>query len=137
MKTATALLILIGAASLAQAVRAETYAPWERGGELIVAQMSPAERSAMRERWERMPPDERAVLREQFQERIRTLPPEERELQRRELIERWRSLPPGERELRRREMLDEHGYGRGFETRDIDEGQPDWGFGNSRRGRGR
>jgi len=137
MRTATALLILLGVASLAQTVRADAYAPWQRGGELMVAQMSPDERRAMRERWERMPPDERAVLRGQFQARLRTVPPEERELRRRELMERWRSLPPGERELRRREMQDGHGYGRGFETRDLEEERPDWGFGTDRRGRGR
>jgi hypothetical protein len=43
----------------------------------LVAQMSQEERRAMRERWEKASPEERAELRSFFQERLRMTPPEQ------------------------------------------------------------
>lgn len=114
MKTAKALLILMGVLSLASVAKADGYAPWDQSGRILVAQKSSDEWRSMRDRWE-------------------DLPPEQREYRRRELMERWRNLPPQEREQFREEMMDSRGFGRGFEHRQY--GDEDSGSG--RRGRGR
>ncbi len=73
-----------------------------------IAQFSPEERRAMRERWEQASPEERLRLRREFQERIdpSRMPP-------------FAERDPGEREGRgRRDALDEAGrFGTGFERR--------------------
>jgi len=70
-----------------------------------IAQFSPEERRAMRERWEQASPEERLRLRREFQERA----------------EHLRPMPPLEREREgrgRRDGLEEAGrFGTGFERR--------------------
>ncbi len=95
-----------------------------------IAQLSPEERRALRERWEQAGPEERLRLRREFQERqerLRQMPPEGR----REAMDAWRNLPPAERERRRQEREirgprgheEEGSYGTGFERRRFEEGR--------------
>lgn len=107
-------------------------APW--GDPLPrMAQMSAEERRLLQLRWERMPPEEQALLRQQFREQLLDLPPEQREFRRREIIEGWREQPSREREYRTRDTQERRGFqtderhyqdddagrgfGRGFERR--------------------
>lgn len=97
---------------------------------LRLAQMSRQERQQLQLRWERLSPEEQALLRQRMREQLSDLPPEQREFRRREIIEGWRELPSREREYRARDTLerrgfqlderyedDEGGFGRGFERR--------------------
>lgn len=89
--------------------------PWA-----VFARMSSDERRAMRERWDTLPPEERAYLRQQFRDRVQSLPPEEREGQRREIMNRWRERSGeeyGSRWQREGERPSD-GYGRGYERRE-------------------
>jgi len=98
-----------------------------------IAQMSAEERRVQQLRWDRMTPEEQALLRQQLREQLLELPPEQREFRRREIIEGWREQPTREREYRTRDtqerrsfQTDERhdrdddawrGFGRGFERR--------------------
>ena len=92
-----------------------------------IAQMSAEERRLLQLRWDRMTPEEQALLRQQFREQLLELPPEQRAFRRREIIEGWREQPTREREYRTRDTQER----RGFQTderhdRDDDAGR---GFG--------
>ncbi len=93
-----------------------------------VAQFSPEERRAMRERWEQASPEERLQIRREFQDRVRQVPQDFR----RDAAEQWRNLSPSERERQRiqrqnnrqrGENADEGSFGTGFERRRSDEGR--------------
>ncbi len=107
---------------------------------LRLAQLSAEERRQLRERWERLTPEEQALLRQEFRERLQELPPEQREFRRREILENWREQPGRERwergregEVRRGPQMDERdwrgeddmrGFGRGFERRQEPRDRP-------------
>ncbi len=78
-----------------------------------IAHMSAEERRQLQLRWERMPPEEQALLRQRLREQLLELPPEQREARRREIIEGWREQPSREREYRTRDALERRGFGRG------------------------
>jgi hypothetical protein len=94
-----------------------------------IAQFSPEERRALRERWEQAGPEERLRLRREFldrQERMRQPPFESRG----EMVEQWknptttvRDRGRGERESRgqRGENTAEGSFGTGFERRRFDD----------------
>ncbi|MFN3594873.1 MAG: hypothetical protein ACK4TK_09345 [Thiobacillaceae bacterium] len=100
---------------------------------LRLAQLSAEERRELMLRWERLPPEEQALLRQEFRERLQALPPEQRAFRRREILENWREQPGRERwergrdwQERRGPLMDERdwrgeddmrGFGRGFERR--------------------
>lgn len=86
------LLPLLLALICGQALADEGYAVFGPGI-VMVAQFSPEERRAMRERWEQASPEERLRMRRDFQERMR----DKRESNR-----------------QRRENVDQGGYGMGF-----------------------
>lgn len=106
---------------------------------LHFAQLSAEERRQLLQRWERLSPEEQALLRQAFRERLRELPPEQRELRRREILENWREQPGRERwergrdgDERRGPLMEERdgrgeddtpGFGRGFERR---QGPREW-----------
>lgn len=108
----------------------------------MVAQLSPEERRALRDRWEQAAPDERAVMRREFKERLRQVPPEQREIRRNEFIQHWQNLPPQERERLRAQREERRGppadlappdggmrgfgFGRGYERR-FENTDPDQG----------
>lgn len=80
------------------------------GVTLQVAQLSPEERRALRERWEMASPEERMDMRRRFQERMQPALPEERPARRRDneaRRESWAPHPPA----------DFGGFGTGFERR--------------------
>jgi hypothetical protein len=122
----TLLLALAGAPALADDAYHGPFAP--ALGK--IAQFSPEERRAMRERWEQAGPEERLRMRREFQERqerMRQMPMEGQ----RDMQERWRSLPPAERERhrvpreghgQRGEYADDGSFGTGFERRRAMEG---------------
>lgn len=105
-----------------------------------MAQMSAEERRLLQLRWERMTPEEQALLRQQLREQLLDLPPEQREFRRREIFEGWREQPSREREYRMRDTHerrgfqteDRHyqdddsgrGFGRGFERRNEPRERP-------------
>lgn len=105
-----------------------------------VAQMSAEERRLLQLRWERMPPEEQALLRQQLREQMLELPPEQREFRRREIIEGWREPLTREREYRTRDTQERRGFqtderpyqdddtgrgfGRGFERRNEPRERP-------------
>lgn len=127
MKVAHGVLIFWGVLSPALSAWADVgpfpaHDP-QAGMPVLVAQLSPQERRALREQWGNLSPEERAALRRKFEERWGDIPPEQRELRRREVMDYWRNLPPREREQRQREILDRDGYGRGYEQRGF-EGEP-------------
>jgi hypothetical protein len=70
--------------------------------------MSPDERAerrkAMREHWEKMPPDERSEMRKKMKEHWMKMPPEEREARRKEMREHWEKMSPEERDQFKRDM---------------------------------
>jgi hypothetical protein len=92
-----------------------------------LAQISPEERRAMRDRWEQAGPEERLQMRREFQdrqERLRQFPSEFR----REAAEFGRTPPPPERDRAQRknnrhrgENPDEGSFGFGFERRRYEE----------------
>lgn len=111
------LLVLIPAAARAEV---ETFLPAKSG--LILAQLSPEQRRALRERWEQAGPEERARIREEFHQR-RQLDPERME-RRREALENQR----GERSHPNGTGFNGgfvggfvDGYGAGFERRRVDD----------------
>lgn len=105
-----------------------------------MAQLSAEERRLLQLRWDRMPPEEQALLRQQFREQLQDLPPEQREFRRREIIESWREQPSREREYRTRDTQERRGFqtdernyqdddtgrgfGRGFERRNEPRERP-------------
>ena len=105
-----------------------------------MAQMSAEERRLLQLRWDRMSPEEQALLRQQFREQLLELPPEQREFRRREIIEGWREQPSREREYRTRDAQERRGFqtderhyqdddagrgfGRGFERRNEPRERP-------------
>ncbi len=64
---ATLLLTLVTVPAIGHAVEATWFGP-----AVQVAQLSAEERRALRERWERSAPEERDVMRRQFQDRLQT-----------------------------------------------------------------
>lgn len=140
MKAKSLLLLSLTLASVnAMANSGYGVAPW--GDPLPrMAQMSAEERRALQLRWERMPPEEQALLRQQFREQLLDLPPEQREFRRREIIEGWREQPTREREYRTRDTQERRGFqtderyyqdddtgrgfGRGFERRNEPRERP-------------
>jgi hypothetical protein len=96
-----------------------------------IAQFSPEERRAMRERWEQAGPEERLQIRREFQERqerMRQMPAEGR----RDMMGPMRNLPGVERDRPRSqreaygprgEYPDEGSFGMGFERRRFDGGR--------------
>jgi hypothetical protein len=87
-----------------------------------LAQFSPEERRAMRERWEQAGPEERLQIRREFQDRLRQSPADSR----REAVEPGRNPPSSERDRQRGqrqnnryrgENPDEASFGFGFERR--------------------
>lgn len=70
--------------------------------------LSPEERVArrkeMREHWEKMPPEEREALRKKMKEHWVKMAPEEREDQRKEMREHWEKMSPEERDQFKRDM---------------------------------
>lgn len=93
-----------------------------------LAQLSPEERRALRERWEQASPEERMRMRRFFQERMRQmplppLPPEAREAMR---LPFGGGRHEGERaDKRRGEQSAEGSFGFGFERRRFEDGQPE------------
>jgi len=86
-----------------------------------IAQMNAEERRLLQLRWDRMTPEEQALLRQQFREQLLELPPEQRRLLqlrwdrmtpeeqallRQQLREQLLELPPEQREFRRREIIE-------------------------------
>lgn len=97
-----------------------------------VAQFSPEERRAMRERWEQASPEERLQMRREFKERMRQMPPDPR----RDMAEQWRNPPlPGRERPRapdqgkryREGNPDEASFGFGFERRRFENGRAEDG----------
>jgi hypothetical protein len=70
--------------------------------------MSPEERAArrnaMREHWEKMSPEERSEMRKKMKEHWMKMTPEEREARRKEMREHWEKMSPGERDQLKRDM---------------------------------
>lgn len=140
MKAKTLLLLSLTLASVD--VMANTGYGVTIWGETLphLAQMSAEERRLQQLRWERMTPEEQALLRQQLREQLMDLPPEQRELRRREIFEGWRKQPTREREYRTRDTEvrrgfqtdDRHyqdddsgrGFGRGFEHRNAPRERP-------------
>lgn len=134
MKAKTLLPVSLTLLALAaEAVLASAGQPaWAEAGWRL-AQLTAEERRALQQRWERLSPEEQALLRQEFRERLLELPPEQREFRRREILENWREQPSRERweraregESRRGPQMDERdwrgeddarGFGRGFERR--------------------
>lgn len=125
------LMPLLLALAAAPAVADETaYGPF---GPALgkIAQFSPEERRAMRERWEQAGPEERLRMRREFQERqerLRQMPQEGR----REMMERRRNQPPADRERQRAPQegygqrgtpVDDGSFGTGFERRHPEGGR--------------
>ena len=138
MKTIFALMILLGLAAV-NAQAGDRYRPddgnaWSDPW-AYTARADRDDRNELRDRWENLPPEERAYLRQQFRERVQSLPPERREERRREIMNRWQS----EREYGRRwEEDDDHareGYGRGYEGREYRPERHEQREHGSRRGR--
>lgn len=75
--------------------------------------LSPEERmqrrQAMRENWEKMSPAERQQLRDRLKDRWKNMSQEERELRRNEMRERFKNMPPEERRQFERDMSDGDG----------------------------
>jgi len=91
-----------------------------------VAELSPEERIWFRQQWNRLPPEERELMRRQLQEKWRDLPPEARQKPREELMERMRGQreEPPPRPRRPGLAPPEDGYGQGYGTRRWEE--PGW-----------
>jgi membrane protein involved in colicin uptake len=75
--------------------------------------LSPEERmqrrKAMRENWEKMSPAERQQLRDRLKDRWKNMSQEEREQRRNEMRERFKNMPPKERRQFERDMSDGDG----------------------------
>jgi hypothetical protein len=63
-------------------------------------------RKAMRENWEKMSPAERQQLRDRLKDRWKNMSQEEREQRRKEMRERFKNMPPEERRQFERDMSD-------------------------------
>lgn len=81
-----------------------------------VAELSAEERARLRERWQRMPSEDRDAMRRQLREEWAEVPPEARQQRRQELLERLdrQEERQGRRDDRRES---EAGYGQGYGTR--------------------
>lgn len=112
MKSALLLSLLLALVPAAVRAEAETFLPVKPGQ--MMAQFSPEQRRALRERWEQASPEERARIREEFHQ-LRMADPERME-RRREALERQR----GER-LNNDGGSFVGGFGAGFERRRIDD----------------
>jgi len=66
-------------------------------------------RKAMHEHWEKMSPEERRQLRDRLKDRWKNMPPKEREHRRREMRERFKNMPPEERRQFKHDMSDRDG----------------------------
>ena len=124
MKAKISLIVLFGL--LALHARADEGLPFGRQGGMFgaaparVAQLTPEERQALRERWLNMPPEQRALLRERFMRRLRSMSPEERQRLRQEWMRRGAMMPPagGMRgNMWREDANQDDGYGFGYERR--------------------
>lgn len=87
------------------------------GGRVIgpVAELSEQERAWLRERWQRLPPEERASLRHELRQNWDDTPPEARQKRRQELKNR---LEDSRVRRSQYEEDDNGGYGRGYGSRD-------------------
>jgi len=86
-----------------------------------LAQLSPDERRALRERWEQASPEERIRLRQFFQDRMRQLPSPAQDALR-------IPFPAPQREDTRRQSASppaDSSFGFGFERRRSEDGQPE------------
>lgn len=92
---------------------------------LKLAQLSPDERRALRERWEQASPEERMRLRQFFQERMRQLPAEAQDAIRIPLPGAPFGERRREREKHRANSPADGSFGFGFERRRFEEGQPE------------
>ena len=104
-----------------------------------VAQLTQEERRALRERWERATPEERAALRRAFMERMQRMPPQGFVPGGMDMRRGWRDMQNGMGPAM--DFWRDDGYGTGYERRryeEQNESLPDPGRGdNGRRGRGR
>jgi hypothetical protein len=102
-----------------------------------VAQLSQEERRALRERWERATPEERAQLRRDFEERLRRMPSEQFDPRRMNMRDGWRNMRDGMGPAM--DFWQDDGYGTGYEHRryqEEEQSRPDRGN-YDRHGRGR
>jgi hypothetical protein len=84
-----------------------------------VAELSADERDWLRERWQRLPPDERIKLRKELRDNWFEVPPENRQQRRKELKDRLDDRRDDYDERDRRGSDD--GYGRGYGSRHDDD----------------
>ena len=63
-----------------------------------------ADRTEMRDKWQKLSPDERAARRNEMREHWEKMPPEERDALRKKMKDHWVKMSPEEREARRKEM---------------------------------
>ena len=86
-----------------------------------LAELSAQERAQLRDRWQRLPAEEREAVRRDLNQRWPEMPPEARQQERRQLLDRLeeRRDPRNQREQERYEQRD--GYGQGYGTRPWDE----------------
>ncbi len=96
-----------------------------------VAELSSDERDWLRERWQRLPPDERGKLRKELRDNWFEVPPEARQQRRQELKERLEDRRDDRGQRDRRDSND--GYGRGYGSRHDDEEDDDGRRGRDRR----
>lgn len=131
MKSALLLSLLLALVPAAVRAEVETFLPVKPGQ--MMAQFSPEQRRALRERWEQASPEERARIREEFHQR-RLMSPDLMERPR-EIAERLRNMSSEEREALRRQRAErpaapdnnsfqggfEGGFGAGFERRRVED----------------
>lgn len=134
--------LLLGALSVAAGAEdLPMRSPYWGDAPAMLAQLSSEERRALRERWERMSPEERAGMRQKMRDRLQSLPPEERERRRREMLEQSGEMADEEREIRRQDgqqrrddrwgdaergfrQDEREGFGWGFERRGFRRDRP-------------
>ena len=92
---------------------------------LRLAQASADERAWLRERWQRLPTEERDRLRRELREEWPSLPPELRNRQRRELLDRVEQRTDKQDRRKSDRYEPEAGFGQGFGTRIWDDPEYD------------
>ncbi len=126
-KTLSALLLALATVPATHAALADQADSGMFGQPLAkLAQLSPDERRAMRERWEQASPEERIRMREFFQNRMRQLPGPAQEALRLPFPGMpMRDVPREREEQRRAGPSPDSSFGFGFERRRSEDGQSD------------
>ena len=126
-KTLSALLLALVTVIATRAALADQADSGMFGQPLVkLAQLSPDERRALRERWEAASPEERIRMRQFFQDRMRQLPAPAQEALRLPFPGMpLRDAPRDREEHRRAGPPPDSSFGFGFERRRTEDGQPD------------